>query len=84
MPLAYDAPLAYDSPAYTYDGEALAVLLGIKEALYRELRFGGALEGLLDPSRVKLDMRQEVASSRDAYPYLVFRRVTSSEDNRVR
>jgi hypothetical protein len=58
----------------------------IKDALYRELKYGPALVGLVSPSNIKLDMRNSVSStkSESAYPYVLFRRITSSENNQVR
>ncbi len=62
-----------------------------KDAIFRELRYGlagsgGALEGLIDPLRIKMDVRIQPDSeqSDDDYPWLIFRRITSSEDNAVR
>lgn len=60
----------------------------IKEAVYREIRFGlcgsgGALDGLVSGTKVKLDMRNTVTSTESDYPFILFRRVTSSEDNQV-
>jgi hypothetical protein len=81
--LLYDTPIAYDTPDYTYDGFAVEGLLTIQEALYRELKFGPALLGLVPAARVKLDARAD-AETGGAYPWVVFRRITSSEHNRVR
>lgn len=62
----------------------------IKDALFRELRYGlcgagGALEGLVAPDHVVLDERPEVSATRaeDDYPWLIFRRTTNGEDNQV-
>lgn len=64
--------------------------LTIKDALYRELRYGvcgvgGPLHGILDPANIKLDMRNVPSATKsDAeYPWCIFRRVTESEDNQV-
>lgn len=58
----------------------------IKDAVYRELRFGGVLAGLVDGANIKQDLRNEVDEARDegSYPIVVFRRVTSPEDNQVK
>ena len=59
----------------------------IKEALHRELKYGlcrdGALSGLVDPNRVKLDRRDAVSSTASAeeYPWIIFRRITENEHN---
>lgn len=64
--------------------------MSIKVSLYRELRFGlcgagGVLENLVSPANVKQDRRNTPPSDRQEsnYPYLLFRRVTASEDNDV-
>lgn len=61
-----------------------------KEVLYREIRYGlcgsgGALENLLAGDHVKMDLRPEVSETRSEsdYPWLIFRRVSESEDNQV-
>lgn len=76
--------LALTVSSVTADGIHEPQLLSIKDAIYRELRFSDVLSGLMDVSRVKLDMRPEVDSLRESYPYVVFRRVTSAEANDVR
>lgn len=62
----------------------------IKDCLYRELRYrlcgsSGALNGLVSPDHVKLDMRNTITSSKSPaeYPWIVFRRITESENNLV-
>ncbi len=55
--------------------------IDIKTALYRELRFGPTLAGLMDQTKIKLDMRLEPTTKTDAeYPEIVFRSVTQLEN----
>ncbi len=61
-----------------------------KDALFREIKYalageGGALEGLLEQSHIKMDVRIQPSSSQSEsdYPWLIFRRVTW-EENKVR
>ena len=61
----------------------------VKEAIYRELRFGlcaGPLSGVLSPAKIKLDMRGSPSRQKleTDYPFLVFRRVREAEDNQVK
>jgi hypothetical protein len=51
--------------------------LTLKDALYRELKYGPTLSGLVDPAKIKMDVRLEPDSSQSEaeYPYLIFRRV---------
>lgn len=58
----------------------------IKDAIYRELRYGTVLTGLVSGGNIKLDMRSSVNATRSesAYPFVVFRRVSGTEDNQVR
>lgn len=60
--------------------------MNIKDALYRELRFSSALQGLVDGNNIKQDMRSSIDPERseDGYPLVIFRRIVSSEDNQVR
>jgi len=62
----------------------------IKDALYREFKYGlcgigGVLHGLVDPTRVKHYLRNRPSATKKSteYPYIVFRRVTKSQ-NKVR
>ncbi len=81
---AYDFPVAYDTPLLAYDGDLLvAVALRIKDALSRELKFN-VLVGLVDPDNIRLDMQLHASSDKSDYPFVLFRRITSSEDNRIR
>lgn len=63
--------------------------ISIKEALYREIKYkmcgvGGVLYGLVSATRIKLDMRNSPTTKTDAeYPWIVFRRITESENNQV-
>ena len=81
--LAYDSAVLYDTPDFAYDGDAISrIALTIKEAIYRELKFGPVLGGLA--SSVRLDLRNSPPLRvPEDYPCVVFRRVTESEDNRV-
>lgn len=58
----------------------------IKDAIYRELRYGPVLTGLVGGENIKQDMRSDVDAARQEgnYPIVVFRRVVSTEDNSVR
>ena len=83
--LTWDSDVIYDSPDYTWDGYFLGDNpLTIQEALSRELRYGEALDGLVDPGNVHMEMRLSATRDPSAYPAVIFRRITSSEDNRVR
>lgn len=62
----------------------------IKDALYREMRYGlcgsgGTLEELVSGENIELDMRTDAPDKVDAnYPYIVFRTVNNFEDNQIR
>ena len=60
--------------------------MSIKDAIYRELRYGAVLTGLVDGKNIKQDMRSDVDSSRQegSYPIVIFRRIINTEHNRVR
>ena len=74
----YDSSILYDAPFLTYDGATVAFAeLPVKDALYRELQYGAVLSGLVPQSNIKLDMRN---TPDRLYPFVVFRRITSSEN----
>jgi len=59
----------------------------IKDALFREIKYGlcgasGTLNGIVDPSHIKLDMRNVPSKTKadSDYPYIVFRSVTNLEN----
>ena len=60
--------------------------MSIKDAIYRELRFGPVLTGLVDGTKIKQDMRSDVDALRKegSYPIVIFRRVINTEQNDVR
>lgn len=60
--------------------------MSIKNAIYRELRYGPALSGLVDGKCIKQDMRSDVDAARQegSYPLVIFRRVINTEQNDVR
>lgn len=77
MPLIYDADIVYDTPLYTYDGDLIEqISFTIKDAIYRELKFGTTAELFAD---VLLDTRLIAGS----LPVVTFRRITSSEINEI-
>lgn len=61
----------------------------IKEVLHREIKYAlcrdGALSDLVSPDRVKLNNRGNVSSTKspDDYPWIIFRRITETENNIV-
>jgi len=64
--------------------------LPIKDAIYRELRFGPVFNGLMDGAafrraNIKMDMRSVPSATKaDAdYPYVVFRRISRTELTQV-
>jgi hypothetical protein len=70
--LDYNAPVPYDCPDYTYDGEYVGELPDLKEALFRELR------AVLPGVTVALDEMPTPARG------VVFKRITAPENSRVR
>jgi hypothetical protein len=59
--------------------------MSIKDAIYRELRYGPVLTGLVDGAKIKQDMRSDVDALRQegSYPIVIFRRVINTEQNKV-
>lgn len=62
-----------------------------KDAIYREMKYalagsGGGWDGLVEQDHIKLDVRIQPSSSQsdDDYPWVIFRRLVSEEDNQVR
>jgi len=78
-----DLVASVPDPSLVVHSPPAAELLTIQEALFRELKFGPAIAGVVPGSHVRLDARPE-AETGGPYPWVVFRRITSSEDNAVR
>ena len=59
--------------------------MSIKDAIYRELRYGSVLTGLVSGTQIKQDMRSDIDASRQEgnYPLVIFRRVINTEHNAV-
>lgn len=80
--LAYNTIAPYNSRYYSYNGyQVVFEVITIKEALYRQLRYGAVVEGFVDASDIQLDGRLTIDGTR---PWLLLRRITSTEDNQVR
>lgn len=63
----------------------------LKDAIYKELKFGlaatgGDLDGLVLQDNIKQDKRAEIDQDREAasYPYIIFYRVTSTEQTDIK